>query len=103
MGNNLTVKVGVGLVVGTTSQGQGCPSWGGIWRKSKANSRSEEHELYIRFAKDGRVCKTKQSPTLPESLGVNIADMWEEGWCSYLRRSDRCVVNKDEFLSQQLT
>ena len=86
----------MGLVVGTTSQWQGCPSWGGIWRKPKANSRSEGHELYTRLTKDGRVCKTKQSPTLPESLGVNIADIWEEGCCSYLGRSDRYVVNKDE-------
>ncbi len=54
----------------------------------------------MRLAKDGRVCKTKQSPTLPESLGVNIADMREEGCCSYLGRSDRYIVNKDEFLVQ---
>ena len=90
----------VGLVVGTTSQGQGCPSWDGIWRKSKAKSWSEEYELHMRLTKVGRVCATKQSPTLPETLGVNVADIWDEGCCSYLGRSDRYIANKDEFLKQ---
>ena len=90
----------MGLVVGTTSWGQGCLSWGGIWRKSKAKSWSEEHELHIRLTKDGWVCKTKQNPTLPKSLGVNVADIWDEGCCSYLGRSDRYIVNKDELLKQ---
>ena len=70
----------VGLVVGTTSQGQGCPLWSGIWRKSEAKSRSEEHELHTRFTKVGWVCNTKQSPTLPKILGVNVADIWDEGY-----------------------
>ena len=70
----------VGLVVGTTSQGQGCPLWSGIWRKSEEKSRSEEHELHTRFTKVGWVCNTKQSPTLPKTLGVNVADIWDEGY-----------------------
>ena len=70
----------VGLVVGTTSQGQGCPLWSGIWRKSEAKSRSEEHELHTRLTKVGWVCNTKQSPTLPKTLGVNVADIWDEGY-----------------------
>ena len=87
----------VGLVVGTTSQWQGCLSWGRIWRKSEAKSRSEGYELHTRLTKVGRVCITKQSPTLPETLGVNVADIWDEGCCSYLGRSDRYIANKDEF------
>ena len=70
----------MGLVVETTSQGQGCPSWGGIWRKSEAKSRYEEHELHTRLIKVGWVCNTKQSPTLPKTLGVNVADIWDEGY-----------------------
>ena len=38
----------VGLVVGTTSQGQGCPSWGGIWRKSEAKSLLGTEESKIK-------------------------------------------------------
>ena len=90
----------MGLVVGNTSQGQGCPSWGGIWRKSEAKSWSEEHELHTRLTKVGRVCNTTQSPTLPKTLGVNVADIWDEGCCSYLGTSDRYIANKDEFLKQ---
>ena len=90
----------VGLVVGTTSQRQGCPSWGGIWRKSEAKSWSEEHELHIRLYKVGRVCYTKRSPTLPETLRVNVADVWDEGCCPYPGRSGRYIANKDEFLKQ---
>ena len=28
----------------------------------------------MRLTKVGRVCTTKQSPTLPETLGVNVAE-----------------------------
>ena len=90
----------VGLVVGTTSQWQGYPLWSGIWRKSEAKSWSEGYEPHIRLAKVGRVCKSKQSPTLPETLGVNVADIWDEGCCSYLGRSYRYIVSKDELLKQ---
>ena len=38
----------MGLVVGTTSQGQGCPSWGGIWRKSEAKSLLGTEESKIK-------------------------------------------------------
>ena len=38
----------------------------------------------------------KQSPILPKSLEVNVADIWEEGCCFYLMKSDRYVVNKDK-------
>jgi len=34
------------LIVPTVSLRQGCPSWGGIWRKSAAKLRSEVHELH---------------------------------------------------------
>ena len=90
----------VGLVVGTTSQWQGCLLWGRIWRKSEAKSRSEGYELHTRLTKVGRVCITKQSPTLPKTLGVNVADIWDEGCCSYLGRSDRYIANKDKFLKR---
>ena len=81
----------VGLVVGTTSQGQGCPSWGGIWRKSEAKSRYEEHELHTRLTKVGQVCNTKQSPTLPKTLGVNVADIWDEGYRLRLEKPNTSV------------
>ena len=86
--------------VESVSRRQGCPSWGGIWRKSEAKSRSEEYELHTRLTKVGWVCNTKQSPTLPKTLGVNVADIWDEGCCSYLGRSDRYIANKDELLKQ---
>ena len=38
----------MGLVVRTTSQGQGCPSWGGIWRKSEAKSLLGTEESKIK-------------------------------------------------------
>ena len=38
----------VSLVVGTTSQGQGCPSWGWIWRKSEAKSPLGTEESKIK-------------------------------------------------------
>ena len=38
----------VGLVVGTTSQGQGCPLWSGIWRKSEAKSLLGTEESKIK-------------------------------------------------------
>ena len=38
----------VGLVVGTTSQGQGCLWWGGIWRKSEAKSLLGTEESKIK-------------------------------------------------------
>jgi len=34
------------LIVPTVSLRQGCPPWGGIWRKSAAKLRSEVHELH---------------------------------------------------------
>ena len=45
----------------------------GSLRQTK--SRSEGYELHMRLTRNGRVCITKQSPTLPEILGVNIADI----------------------------
>ena len=81
---------------------QGCPSWGGIWRKPTAKSRSEGHELHMRLTRNGRVCITKQSPTLPETLGVNVADIWDEGCCSYVGRSDRYIINKG-WVSKMIT
>lgn len=72
--------------------------WGGTWRKSEANSRSEEHELHTRLTRAGRVCKTKQSPTLLETLGIYVVDIWYKGCCSYLGRFDRYIANKEEFL-----
>ena len=81
----------VGLVVGTTSQGQGCLWWGGIWRKSEAKSWSEGYELHTRLTKVGRVCNTKQSPTLPKTLGVNVADIWDEGYGLRLQKPNTSV------------
>ena len=75
-------------MVGTISQWQGCPSWGGIWWESEAKSWSEGYELHIRLTKVGRVYITKQSPILHETLGVNVVDIWDEGCCSHLGRSE---------------
>ena len=47
----------------------------------------------------------KQSSTLPEFLEVNIADIWDEGCCSYQERSDRYTINgnvySDVYLNYQ--
>ena len=75
-------KSTTGLAVGTVSRGQVRPSWGGLWSKPKANSRSDEQKSHIRHMQSGRACHTKQSPILPELCGVNVADIWEEGYCS---------------------
>ena len=82
-------KSATGLAVGTVSQRQGRPSWGGVWRKSEAKLRSDEQKLYIRRTWNGRVCYTKRSPILPEFQGVNTADIWDEGDNAYPRRSHR--------------
>lgn len=58
------------------------------------------YELHIRLTKVGRGCKSKQSLTLPETLEVNVEDIWDEGCCSYFVRSDRYITNKDELLKQ---
>ncbi len=36
----------------------------------------------------GRACQTKQSPILPEPLGVNAAGRWDESYRSYPGRPD---------------
>ena len=87
-------KSATGLAVGTVSQGQGRPSWGGVWRKPKAKPRSDEQKLYRRRAWNGRVSDTKRSPILPEFQGVNTADIWGEGDYAYPRRSCRQVEKK---------
>ena len=87
-------KSATGLAVGTVSKGQGCPPWGGIWRKPNANPWSDEQKPHIRHLWDGRACITKQSPILPESHSVNVADIWGEGYRSYLGRS--CKATKDK-------
>ena len=43
--------------------------------KHTTKSLDEKYELHMRLTKVGRVCNTKQSPTLPETLGVNVADV----------------------------
>jgi len=48
-----------GLIVFTVSQRQGCPPWGGIWKKSEAKLRSEEHELHKRQRTTGQVGRSK--------------------------------------------
>lgn len=48
------------------------------------------------LTKVGRVCNTIQN----ETLGVNVADVWDEGYCSCLGMSDRYIANKDEFIKQ---
>lgn len=58
------------------------------------------YELHIKLTKVGRGCKSKQSLTLPETLEVNVEDIWDEGCCSYLVRSYRYIANKDERLKQ---
>ena len=72
MGDSLAVKVRYGgLVVGTISQGQGCPSRGGIGRKPEAKSRPDEQESHTGLAWGGRVCHSKRSTTLPEPHTVD--------------------------------
>ena len=91
-------KSATDLAIGTVSQRQGCPSRGGIWRKSdvgdgnnpRAKPRSNEQKLHTRRTRNGRVSKTKQSPILPEFLGVNAVDTRGESNHSYPRRSCRC-------------
>lgn len=94
------MKSVMALVVGTTSRWQLCLPWGRIWRKQEAKFWSEWYELHIRLTKGGLVCITKQSLTLPGTLGVNVVDIWNEGCCSYMGRADRYIANKDEFLKQ---
>lgn len=40
----------------------------------------------------------QKGSTLPEILGVNVADISDEGCWLYLGRSDRYIAKKDEFL-----
>ncbi len=74
------------LVVGIISWEQGCPLWSGIWKKLEAKSWPDEQKLH-EAAKDGRVCQTKRSPILPESLVVDVAGRWDESYYPYLGRS----------------
>ena len=80
-------KSTTGFAVGTVSEWQGCPPWGGIWRKSDANTRTDGQKSHIRLVGDGRACSTKWSPILHESLTVNEAVTWVEGYHSYPGRS----------------
>ena len=52
---------------------------------------SEGYELHTRLTKVGRVCNTKQSPTLPKTLGVNVADIWDEGYGLRLEKPNTSV------------
>ena len=49
-----------GIVV--VSLRQGCPPWGGIWRKPAANLRPEEHEPQARLLTSGWACPSKRNP-----------------------------------------
>ena len=80
-------KSTTGLAVGTVSSRQGCPPWGGIWRKPAAKSRTDGQKLYIRLNWNGWVCKSKRSPILHKFHTVNTAVKWEEGYSSYPGRS----------------
>ena len=55
--------------------------------KPEAKSRTDGQKSHIRHLRGGRVCKTKQSPILPEPRGVNAAVTWDEGYRSYPGRS----------------
>jgi len=55
----------VGQVAGTTSRRQGCPSWGGIWRKPKAKSRSDEQEPDIRLSEVDEFATQNEVQQLP--------------------------------------
>jgi len=52
-------KSGMVKVAVAISLSQGCPPWGGIWRKAAANLRPEGYELQLRLATVGRVCKAR--------------------------------------------
>lgn len=58
-------------------------------KRWRANSRADEQKSHSRPYRDGRVCKSTQSPMLPESRAVNVAVTWEESCCSYSGRSCR--------------
>lgn len=52
----------------------------------------------------GRVCKTKRSPKLSKTGGVNVADIWNEGERSYLGRSHEHVkMYFEAWLKQDLS
>jgi hypothetical protein len=81
MGDNLAVKVRYALGRGSVSpkarvsvvrrnlKEAGCRSEE-LWR---AKFRADEQKPHTRPNRDGRVCRTKQSPMLPESHTVNEA------------------------------
>ena len=98
-------KSTTGLAVGTVSWGQVRPSWGGVWSKPKAKSRSDEQKSHIRHMQSGRACYTKRSPILPElcgvndnlvRLGINNSKAWE--WANsrkgYWRISNSHILHK---------
>ena len=57
-----------GLIVPTVSLRQGCPSWDGIWRKSAAKLRSEEHEPHTRHIQHVNIQKFYRRAFCVDSL-----------------------------------
>ncbi|MFY9216970.1 MAG: hypothetical protein WAO46_01270, partial [Tepidanaerobacteraceae bacterium] len=68
----------------------------------EAKSRSDEQEPDKRLTWGGRVCITKQSPTLHKPHTVNLADIRDEGYRSYPGRSDGYTVKRMNFLYSNL-
>lgn len=66
--------------------------------KPKAKSRTDGQKLHVT---SGRVCKTKQSPILPELQTVNIVDTCDKGYRSYLGRSGRNAPAGNEINSHE--
>lgn len=82
-------KSAVGLVVGTTSWGQGCLGWPRIWRKSKAKSWADGQEVAIRLIMVDEVASQTEVQYCPKSYSVKLTARWDESYRSYPGRSVR--------------
>lgn len=81
-------KSRIHFTVGSISQGQGCPSWDGIWRKQAANIRAYEQKLHIRQGSVGDVAKQTKARYCTEHYPVNAEATWMESGYTYPERSE---------------
>ena len=80
-------KSRIRFTVGSISQGQGCPPWGGIWRKQAANIRAYEQKLHIRRGSVGDVAKQTKAQYCTKCYNVNAEATWMESGYAYPERS----------------
>ena len=81
----LTVQVRYGgYQLPTISFRQGCPLWGGIWRKPAANFRSEEHSLSRKAGNIIRYILWISLQNKTKSYQLNGNSMYK--WCRYMER-----------------